>query len=80
MAKSIVLDVIKIRRRKYVKITNTGYKKGNMIRTKHYIDNTAMKDYFKRYKFEGDRLLEWYLHVTSKAFESIKVIHTNDSN
>ena len=26
-AKSIVLDVIKIRRRKYVKIANTGYKR-----------------------------------------------------
>ncbi len=34
-----VLDVIKIRREKYVKIANTGYKRGNMVEHwKHYID------------------------------------------
>ncbi len=59
----------KDKRRKYVKIANTGYK-GNMVEHEAlYRYNTAMKDYFKRYKFEGDRLLEWYLHVTSKALK-----------
>ena len=38
LAKSIVLDVIKIRRRKYVKIANTGYKRGIWSNMKHYID------------------------------------------
>ena len=56
--KSIVLDVIKDKEEKVCKDCEYWIQKGNMVEHEAlYRYNTAMKDYFKRYKFEGDRLL-----------------------